>query len=204
VPAPEPPPPPPAAPGGHGRLIVAAVVGLLVLGGAIAAVLLLTGGDDGEERADLPVEGPPALVDAARAAGCTAITEPSEGADHVPVPPAYKSNPPHSGDHDQTPATDGPHEEAPPIGQLVHALEHGRIVMWHKPGDDDVVRELRDIGREDPNHMILTPNETGMEYQVAATAWTHLLGCPKWNDDVPAAIEAFRDAYRDKGPELVP
>jgi hypothetical protein len=39
---------------------------------------------------------------------------------------------------------------------------------------------------------------------VAATAWGHLLGCPEINDQVPAAVRAFRDAYRGKGPELVP
>lgn len=197
---------PPAQPsgGGRGRLIAAILVGLLVVGVAVAAVLLLTGGDEKEEKAELPVEGPPALVSAARAAGCTAITEPSEGADHVEVPPRYGSNPPHSGDHDQTPANDGRYDKQPPIGELVHALEHGRIIMWHKPGDDEVADELLEIGNRDAEHMILTPNETGMEYQVAASAWTHVLGCPEWNDKVPAAIEAFRDAYRDKGPEFVP
>ena len=215
--APAPGAPPPAAPGypgtpapagsgggNRGRLIVAAIVGLLVIGGAIAAVILLTGGEDEKKKADLPVEGPPALVSAAKAAECTAVTEPSEGADHVGVPPRYKSNPPHSGDHTLAAASDGRYQKAPPIGELVHALEHGRIVMWHKPGDKEVADELLKIGNADPEHMILTPNQTGMEFQVAATAWTHLLGCPEWNDKVPAAIEAFRDAYRDKGPELVP
>ena len=214
----QPPPPgtaPPAYPaapapagsggGNRGRLIVAAIVGLLVVGGVIAAVLLLTGGDDKEEKADLPVEGPPALVSAARAAECTAVTEPSEGANHVGVPPRYRSNPPHSGDHTLAAAEDGKrYDKQPPIGELVHALEHGRIIMWHKPGDKEVADELLKIGNKDAEHMILTPNETGMEYEAAATAWTHLLGCPEWNDKVPAAIEAFRDAYRDKGPELVP
>ena len=190
--------------GGRGRLIAAALVGLLVIGGAIAAVLLLTGGDDKKEEAELPVEGPPALVSAARAAECTAVTEPSEGATHVDVPPRHKSNPPHSGDHALAAASDGRYSKAPPIGGLVHALEHGRIILWHKPGDSDVADELLEVGNKDAERMILTPNETDMEYAAAATAWTHLLGCPEWNDKVPAAIEAFRDAYRDKGPERVP
>ena len=196
----------PSSGGNRGRLIAAVLVGLLLLGGVAAAVLLLTGGDDKdkEEKADLPREGPPALVEAAEAAGCAAITEPSEGDQHVEVPPRHRSNPPHSGDHDLTPANDGRYDKQPPIEQLVHSLEHSRIIMWHKPGDREVADELLEIGNTDPERMILTPNETGMEYQVAASAWTHLLGCPEWNDEVPAAVEAFRDAYRDKGPELVP
>ena len=43
-----------------------------------------------------------------------------------------------------------------------------------------------------------------MPYAVAATAWTHLLGCPKMNDKVFDAIRAFRLAYVDKGPEFIP
>jgi len=76
--------------------------------------------------------------------------------------------------------------------------------MWFKPGDTETRDALLKIGNEDAAHMILTPNETGMDYEVAASAWTHLLGCPKMNDKVPAAVRAFRDAWRDKGPEQVP
>jgi hypothetical protein len=43
-----------------------------------------------------------------------------------------------------------------------------------------------------------------MSFAVAATAWKHRLGCPSFNARVPAALRAFRDAYRDHGPEQVP
>ena len=43
-----------------------------------------------------------------------------------------------------------------------------------------------------------------MPYEVAATAWGHLLGCPKMNDEVFDALRAFRKDYVDKGPEKVP
>jgi hypothetical protein len=39
---------------------------------------------------------------------------------------------------------------------------------------------------------------------VAATAWTHLLACPHYDAHVPAALRAFRDAYRGKAPEQIP
>jgi hypothetical protein len=76
--------------------------------------------------------------------------------------------------------------------------------MWFEEGDGETRAKLLKIGNEDAAHMLLTPNEKDMDYQVAVTAWTHLLGCPEWNDKVPAAVRAFRDAYRDKGPEFVP
>jgi hypothetical protein len=43
-----------------------------------------------------------------------------------------------------------------------------------------------------------------MPYAVAATAWTHLIGCPRYNDKVIAALEQFRAKYIDQGPEVVP
>jgi uncharacterized protein DUF3105/FHA domain-containing protein len=208
-PMPGPPaPPPPAAPprAGTPRVLVAVLVGVFVLAGlGIAAVLLFTGDDTkkDEKRQELGVVGPPQVVSTARAAGCTARTEPSEGNEHVDTTPTYKSNPPHSGPHNPTPAGDGQYRNAPPLPKLVHALEHGRIVMWFKPGDNATRDALLKIGNEDARHMILAPNAT-MPYEAAASAWTHVLGCPKMNDDVPAAVRAFRDAYRDKGPEFVP
>lgn len=52
--------------------------------------------------------------------------------------------------------------------------------------------------------MILTPNDTGMRFEVAATAWRHRLGCTEMNDRVYDALRAFRERYRDRGPERVP
>ena len=50
--------------------------------------------------------------------------------------------------------------------------------------------------------MVLFPNRR-MPYEVAVTAWGHLLGCKKVNDKTFDAIRAFRDRYRDQGPEQV-
>ena len=43
-----------------------------------------------------------------------------------------------------------------------------------------------------------------MPFAVAATSWTHLLGCAKMNDKVFDAIRAFRDKYVDTAPERIP
>jgi hypothetical protein len=43
-----------------------------------------------------------------------------------------------------------------------------------------------------------------MPYEIAATAWGHLLGCPGMNDEVYDALRAFTGDYVDKGPETVP
>ena len=52
--------------------------------------------------------------------------------------------------------------------------------------------------------MLLYENTTDMPFAVAATAWTHPLGCPEMNDKVFDAIRTFRAQYIDKGPEKVP
>ena len=53
-------------------------------------------------------------------------------------------------------------------------------------------------------HMVLFENNTQMPYEVAATAWTHIMGCKTVNDKTWDALRAFRDRFVDKGPELIP
>jgi hypothetical protein len=64
--------------------------------------------------------------------------------------------------------------------------------------------QLQALFDEDPYHMILAPNNTDMPYEVAATAWNQVIGCPEMNDSVFDAFRAFREQYRDQGPEFVP
>ena len=68
------------------------------------------------------------------------------------------------------------------LGRLVHALEHGRIEIQYKPGRPPatVARLEKLVDELDSGyHMLLFENATQMPYAVAATAWGHLLGCPR-------------------------
>ena len=52
--------------------------------------------------------------------------------------------------------------------------------------------------------MLLFPNEE-MPYEVAATAWTQLLGCDTYDGEATIeALGAFRDEFLGRGPEAVP
>ena len=124
----------------------------------------------------------------------------------------HKQNPPTSGLH-TIPADDGLYQEAPTDEQLVHSLEHGRVIFWAKPrlAKDDRAA-LRTLFEEDDNQLILV-SRANMPYDVAATAWNgepkptgtgRLVGCPQWNDKVIDALRAFRDEHRGRGPEPVP
>ena len=158
--------------------------------------------DDGEWRIDGAGDTAHALF---VGTGCDFTSFPSEGNQHSEGTPEHRSNPPHSGTHDPVPADDGIYDEAPPIGMLVHGLEHGRIVLHYRPGAPEEVREsLRELVEEDEEQMILTPNDTDMGFEVAATAWTKVLGCGSASEEALDRIREFRDRFRDRGPERVP
>jgi hypothetical protein len=145
-------------------------------------------------------------VAAAQQAGCEIRDFPrKEGDGSTAGDVKYRSDPPHSGTHAPDPAQPGAYAADPPSEEeVVHSLRHGRIAIWFSDdlpdGDRDDLKALLD---EDPSHMLLLPDET-MPYAVAATAWTHRIGCKRMSDQVFDALRAFRDAWRDRGPEFVP
>jgi hypothetical protein len=145
------------------------------------------------------------LTQAARAAKCVLRNPPEEGNTHL-LPsqntPKYKSDPPTSGNHDPVPLSNGVYSSPlPSFRNALHTLEHGRVGILYQPDlpdPDQLV--LKGVVDEDFRDMVMSPWER-MEWEVAAVAWGHYLGCRSYNDDVPDAIRAFRDTYRGQGPE---
>ena len=208
------------------RRLYSIIVGGILGAAAIAAVAVAvtTGGGDGgsggsaggvptgqasfEGGTDPPPQVETDLVKAARAADCRLSNPVIEGRTHVPndTKVEYKTDPPTSGNHNPQPAGDGVYNEpvsATDLRHFVHTLEHGRIEMQYDPSlpRRDIAR-LGGLYNEDPYHMVLFPNRR-MPYQVAATAWGHLIGCERVSDETFDALRAFRDRYRDQGPEQV-
>jgi hypothetical protein len=189
---------------------------LQIAGGAIVAVAIIAGvalavaGGGGSDR---PEDA--AVKTAAAGAGCVYRTFPEEGRGHTANPrtPAnYKTNPPTSGDHNPDAAQDGlyPSGNEPALGNWVHTLEHGRILLQYAtdaPAAD--VTALTNLYKEDvldsgaSYHMVLMRNNTKMPFQTAAVAWRHYLGCKDASPAAIAAMRLFRDRYVDKGPEFV-
>lgn len=200
------------------RLVL--IVGSAVLAAAVVAVVIIlaVGGSDdhtniGNHEGDIEaVAIPPVeitdLDQAAKAAGCVLKSYPNYGRGHTADPVTYKTNPPTSGKHYPTPADDGAYtpDETPPPNELVHSLEHGRVVIWYSPTTTKKqLGQLKSVFDEDEAyHVILAENQTGMPYAVAATAWTELLGCKTISDKTFDALRAFREKYTDEGPEVVP
>jgi Protein of unknown function (DUF3105) len=142
---------------------------------------------------------------AAVAAHCSLASFPSEGREHTTAHVHYRTNPPTSGPHNPLPAPDRVYTVAPPPENYVHTLEHGRIELQYRPDAPRAVRDaLRGVYSESTRHMLLFPNNTGMGFEVAATAWKHRLGCAQFDSKVPEALRRFRDTYMDRAPEQIP
>lgn len=195
---------------------IAGLIGLLVVAG-IVALIASSGGDGGGGAAHInqgsgstngvkPDErggtAPPEvkvadLKQAAKQAGCALRLQlKDEGHTHIAptaAAPDYKTNPPTSGSHAEAPyqEADGAYSEMPGEIFIVHSLEHGRIQIQYSP-DLPEEDQLALKGLYDTMYggTLLFPNEN-MDYEVAATAWTNLLGCPKYKGAI--TLDAIRD-----------
>jgi hypothetical protein len=163
---------------------------------------------DERQGTDPPAIEEKGLEAAADAAGCELRLDlPDEGNGHLTPgqpSPKYDTDPPTSGMHDLTPTPDGAFLDTPKETGVVHALEHGRIAVQYSPELDRADQLLlKGAYDEGPAGMLLFPNPD-MPYDVAATAWTQLLGCKRFDPRVVDALLAFRDQYLGRGPEDIP
>lgn len=193
---------------------VAAVIGLAVVIGIVSAVSsgggsgdahlhLASGSSNGvepdeREGSEVPAAKVTNLDKAAEQAGCVVRLElEDEGKNHLapnsPLP-QYKTNPPTSGNHVEAPLqqADGAYSEMPSELFLVHSLEHGRMEIEYSPDlPEEEQLELKGLYDTMFGGTLLFPNDK-MNYEVAATTWTNLLGCPEYKGAITLdAIRAF-------------
>lgn len=113
----------------------------------------------------------------------------------------YNSDPPTSGDHYASTARWGISDVPLDEEYTTHNLEHGGIVINYDcpEGCADVVQQLSGIVSPYPVKLILAPR-ANMKHLIAVTAWNRLLTMDEVNAE---QIQAFIDAYIDKGPEKI-
>jgi hypothetical protein len=175
-------------------------------GGTAGDALAGTGGDlDGGPGDAVEIEG----------GACTAVVEqhPNEGAFHVDClpEPTYNTNPPSSGNHYPIWADFKTYATPVPWGHLVHALEHGAvIVVYNCPGGcpDEIAaaQAMLDAFPADPlcasppGHRLILAPDPHLDVRWAATAWTWTIRAPCFD---PAAFGAFlHDHYGMGGEDL--
>jgi len=145
----------------------------------------------------VPAEAKATDLDAAaKAAGCQLqLRLKDEGNEHIPAgskAPDYATNPPTSGPHVEPPfqQADGAYTEMPAEIDIVHSLEHGRLEIQYSPNlPEQAQLELKGLFDTMYGATVLFPNDK-MKYEVAATTWTNLLGCPTYKG--AATLDAIR------------
>jgi hypothetical protein len=211
------------------RLVGFGAAAVLVIASVVVLVTVAAGGNGGSggggeaagevlpDGGSVPEQRVFELAAAASAAGCELKSSKGSGvATHTTSLDEridYKTNPPTTGRHYEVPADDGAYGEAPQDETLVHTLEHGRVIVWFKPGLSEEQRaSLKALFDEDTYQMVLVPRRD-MPYDLAASAWNRdplpggtgrLLTCDEMNAKVFDAIRTFRDEHRSNGPEPVP
>ena len=200
--------------------------GALALAAVVVLIVLATGGDGGGTDAQAAEVFPDGgsvpeqtifdVAPAAKAAGCTLRDVKATSREHttsLSTHVKYSTNPPTSGRHYQIPAQDGIYGDPPQDEELVHGMEHGRVIFWVKPSIPEEQRaNIRALVDDDSYQMFLVPRAK-MPYAVAATAWDadpgpngtgKLMTCNEVNDKTYDALAAFRDEHRSQGPEPIP
>ena len=172
----------------------------LVTAGLLAVLALVVGGVLLHDR-----QQDAALREALTSGTCQVDTESDQtrpaGQNHV-ASPSYSVDPPAGGDHSPVAARAGVYRggSVPQDGLLVHALEHGYVVLWHAPALGDEQRgQLADLERAHDGDVIVAERPS-LPVPVAATAWGHRLLCQTVE---PAALERFVDEHVGNGPEDV-
>lgn len=153
---------------------------------------------------------PPIAADveaAARAAGCTAKGHPSEAdpQSHIEGESATKvSVPPLSGGHNEYWARWGVYNQPVPYKYQLHNLEHGGVIL-HYGTEVSVegVNAVRELWAKKPAFVIVVPDTSGTfpKDAVVAGSQQRWLVCKPFQTSQIAAVEAFVDAYRGRGPE---
>lgn len=170
----------------------AGIVGAVLLLVAVAAGVTISNRNDAKADRERLTAG-----------SCSYDTDADSLTSNNHVPPArYRVDPPAGGDHDPSPAPAGIYDDegqTPPAdANLVHSLEHGLVVLWHRPdlteAETSAVREVFDNHSDD---VIVVPRAS-LDVKVAATSWGRRLLC---GEVEPDRLSEFVDLYRDKSPE---
>lgn len=176
---------------GRRNIVAAAIAILLVAGGGYA-----WWSSSENESAFLK------LAATGRAAGARIQTVPSRGQGHLRPGQSYVYSDqfPTSGPHDPNSTDPGFYGQPQPPTRLVHALEHGHIVIYYNQPANEVLATLRAwaaLYTGPWSGVVVTP-KPGLGEKVMLTAWTKRLALEKFDT---AAAAAFIDAFRGRGPE---
>jgi hypothetical protein len=165
---------------------VLAYLAAWLVGAATIVAVLLVVLDTGEpEEVSVPPVQETKLADAARHADCE-LRHARRG---------ERLNPPVMGGLGAPPARPGIYREPPPTSTLLAALREGVVVIHFRDLEGADLELLETLQEALPDGTIVAPNNTGMPYAVAVTAYRRLLGCRTFNRSSADAIQLFRGRF---------
>jgi len=124
---------------------------------------------------------------------------PIEGRNHVPAGTnvEYKTNPPTSGAHLSQAKSWGVYNTKIDDKAGVHGLEHGGIWITYKNLDEESIKVLREIGKSNPQSVIVSPRQANDD-KVVVASWGKMM---KLNSVDKALIQKYINTYKNKSPE---
>ena len=107
---------------------------------------------------------------------------------------------PTSGPHSSVPTDPGSYDDPQPVVEVVHALEHGHVVIYKDQPGAAAEESLEAWARLFRGHWggVVVLSRAGLGKSLVLTAWKKRLDLDTFD---AAATAAFIDAYRGRGPE---
>lgn len=181
-------------------MIIAGAVAVVALG--LAGFFWLQSNQAAGNFEALMAEGKKPDASGKPAFEAATITNPDSGRGHGQIGAAisYPTDPPTSGIHWPDWTEPGFYSDPQRPERLVHALEHGNVVVYYDKPEAAVLAQLRAwTGRFSGqwDGMVMVP-KAGLGATVEVTAWDKVLRLETWK---PALAAAFIDQFRGRGPE---
>jgi hypothetical protein len=104
------------------------------------------------------------------------------------------------GPHSPRPTETGFYERPQPAVELVHALEHGNVVIYYDIADAEVLAKLRRLTEDHPGSwdgVVVVPSPR-LGSRIVLTAWENRMTLSRFDE---TAIAEFLDRFRGRGPE---
>lgn len=182
---------PTRTPSRRGRLLLRAALAILLAGAGL--YWWISGGAE-RDFLEFAERGKPALA--------RVVTFGSDGRDHLAPgqPYRYADAFPTSGPHDPGWTEPGFYDGPRPPTRLVHALEHGNIVIYYGTPAPEILETLKRWAKIYDGQWdgIVVAPKSGLGGAIVLTAWTKVLRLDPFE---PEAAAAFIDAFRGRGPE---
>ncbi len=124
-----------------------------------------------------------------------------EGREHISSQAVveYQTNPPTSGDHLSLAENWGVYKEEIEDKAAVHGLEHGGIWISYKNIDDESIEKLRNIGKDNPQSVIVSPRSKN-DSNVVVASWGKMMELESVDE---VLIQKYINTNKNNSPEQI-